>query len=163
MKYHNKISWLGKITFFLLSVSSFSAQAKESEPLTIEQAKFQMVQLYLKEKVPAGKLRHKYPDLKKAADGESELRREYTKAIQNHPKLKPQFEAVDKKGLSIAEKMKHWQPIFDSAKDLEDLNELAEKYKAARIHSLREEIKAMKSEGFDDLAAKMTAILDQVK
>ncbi len=138
-------------------------ESTEEVSLSIEQAKFQMTQLYIKSKTPTSKLRPKYPAFKKAAEKESELRRAYNDAIQNHPQLKKKFEKIDANEPSIPARMKLWKPLFAGADLLPSLQPLKMKYNQVRVHSLQEEIKAIRTEGFTELADQLESILRRVK
>ena len=140
-----------------------ASESTEEASLSIEQAKFQMLQIYSKAKKPVSELRLKYPALKQAAEKEYELRKAYSDAIQNHPQLKEKFEEINANEPSIPARMKLWKPLYTKADSLPSLQPLKMKYNQARVLSLQEEIKAIRAEGFTELSDQLEAILSKVK
>lgn len=139
------------------------AVSEEAKPLTVEEAKFQMFKLYSEAKPPSRSLRTKYPALRKADKLAVEARREYSEAVRNEATLVKEFDRIDLLELSIAEKLKLQKPLYAKAETLPSLDAVRKKYNKARILSLTEEIKAIRSEGHEDLADGMAKILRRVK
>ncbi|MGJ8725926.1 MAG: hypothetical protein ACSHYB_15335 [Roseibacillus sp.] len=150
--------------FILLAGAVFCKEPKNANPaLTIEEAKFQMVQLYLAQENPMPKLRTKYPELRAADKASLAAGRELREAAQAHPQLKERFEAIADSEASIPEKMKLWQPLFAEAEKIADLKDFQRKYDHARVGALKAEMEAIRKEGFVELAQKMKDILAQVE
>ena len=133
------------------------------EPLTVAQAKGQMVQLYIAEKVAPRKLSTKYPELREASKATRDASRELFEAIKAHPQLKKKFDEVENVGATIPEQMKLWQPLIEEAQDIPDLKPFRVKYEQAQLNALKTEIKALKAEGYDELVEKLEAVLAQVQ
>jgi len=152
------------VVFSLLLISIISAVGdKEKKALTIEEAKFEMLQLYSAEKVTPKTNRVKYPELRKADKASRDAGKVYRDAAQAHPQLKARFDKIDKSKVSIPAKMKLWQPLFAEAETIKDLDKVREEYNAARRHALKVEIAAIKSEGHTELAKKMEAVFQRLK
>ncbi|MDA7862018.1 hypothetical protein N9A89_01260 [Akkermansiaceae bacterium] len=150
-------------TFSLLVFGDGAMAAEEKKTLSIEQAKFQMVQLYGEEKVSLRKFTIKYPELRKADKATRAAGKELRDAAQAHPKLKARFDEIAESKVFIPEKMKLWQPLFEKAEKIDELGSFRKKYDEARIHALRLEIDALKSEGYTDLAKKLDAIFMKIE
>lgn len=151
------------VAAFLAALSLPGRGEEALQPLTVEEAKFQMFQLYSKAKLPQTKLRQKYPKLLKADKMAREATKAYGRAVQNHPDLKEEFEEISQREISIPEKMKLQAPLFQKAETLASLKDIRTKYNQARVAALKAEIEALRNEGHIDLAGKMSAILGRVK
>ena len=143
-------------------LGGFAEEAKP-KPLTVDEAKFEMTNLYLEAKLNGGSLKPKYPALRKADKLAREARRAYSNAITNAPELKAEFDRIDQLKISIPEKLKLQKPLFAKAETLSSLDEVRMAYNKARVLSLTEEVKAIRSEGHEDLANGLAKILGRVK
>lgn len=160
---HRKRNRSLALIIWISLVGTFGVLAEEAKPLTVDEAKFQMGQLYLEAKLTGGSLKTKYPALLKADKLASAARQEYSQAVKRAPELKEGFAKIDELEVSIPEKMKLWKPLFAKAETLPSLDSVRTKYNKARIVALKEEIKALRSEGHEDLADGLAAILARVK
>lgn len=168
MKFRRFFKLILSGTLFVFSASLLFGEAvvkelsKKEAPLTVEVAKFQMAQLYLAEDPPPKNLRHKYPALKAADKAANQARRELSKMLAEHSLLKARLAEIDAMDATVVQKMKLKKPLFEEAWNHPDFKEAQEKFDALRVQALREEIKALKAEGYDELASKMEAVLNRV-
>ena len=153
--------FFGLVCFLFVS-PLLSEQVEAEKVLTVEEAKFQMMQLYLASKVPTRNLSTKYPELRKADKAARDAGRVLREALQEHPQLKARFTEIELMEVSIPEKMKLWQPLYAEAQSIADLQEVHANYDALRVQALRVELETLKAEGFEELAQKMEVILSQV-
>jgi|GEM_PF-3934982 len=147
----------------LLFANPAAADGEKEERLSIEQAKFKIVQLYGEEKISLKNFTVKYPELHQADEANRAMGKKLREAAQAHPQLKGRFDKIKKMKISIPEKMKLWQPLFAEAETIGDLDPLRKKYDEARIHALRLEIDALRSEGYTELATKMDTIFRKIE
>ena len=153
-----------EVGFFALCLSSFSlfGELEKKEALTVEMAKFELTKLYLAEDSPPKKLRAKYPELKAADEAANEVLRELGRLMVEHPAMKPRYAEIDALDVSKLEKLKLKRPLLEEAKSLPEIVEGQKKLDVLRLKALRAEVKALKAEGYQELAAKMEAVLQRV-
>lgn len=151
------------VVLILQTQSAVGEEAQGEKALSIEEAKMQMVQLYSEEKETPRSLSTKYPELRKADKGSRAAGKELRDAIQAHPQMKERFDEVRDSGVSIPEMMKLWQPLFAEAEEIADLEPLRRKYDQTRLDALAAEIKALKAEGYTELAKNLEGVLAKVE